>query len=134
MSVDNICADFRKIGTFPFNPEAILKDCTESTSLADESEMEPASGSSSSSQSHFSQLEERYENNYDIYTDPDYVAWLQKFHPKSLPSLETMLDVNSDCVFDDLMSVGSSLSVLNPLHRFLVPLQAAPLLPLIVPL
>ena len=61
--------------------EAILKDCTESNSLVDEFEVEPVSGSSLSTQSHFSpeqlaKFEERYENSYDIYTDQDYVAWL----------------------------------------------------------
>ena len=86
MSVDNICAGFRKTGIIPFNPEAILK---EFNSSANESEREPASGSSSSTQSHsleptsgsssstqshflpeqLAKFEQKYENNYDIYTD-----------------------------------------------------------------
>ena len=76
MSVDNIHAGFKKTRVFPFNPEAIFKDCTESNSLVDQSEMEPTSGSSSSTQCHFSpgqlaKFKESYENNYDIYTDQD---------------------------------------------------------------
>ena len=114
-----------KTGIFPFNPEAILK---EFNSLANESEMEPASGSSSSTQSHsleptsgsssstqshfspeqLAKFEQRYKNNYDIYTDKDYAAWLQLFHPESLPSLETMLGVQNDGEFDDPMSGGNS--------------------------
>ena len=58
MSVDNICAGFRKTGVFPFNPDAILKDYTEfnseSETEANEFEVETASRSSSSNQSHFS--------------------------------------------------------------------------------
>ena len=34
--------------------------------------------------------EERYSNGYDIYTDEDYVAWLQEVHPESLPTLTTI--------------------------------------------
>ena len=134
MSVDNICAGFRKTGIFLFNPEAILKKFMESNSSANESEMEPTSGSSSftqshsleptsgsssSTQSHFSpeqcaKFEQRYKNNHDIYTDQGYVAWLQQFHPESLPSLETMLGVRNDGEFDDPMSGENSLSDPNP--------------------
>lgn len=32
----------------------------------------------------------RYSNGYDMYTDEDYVAWLQEVHPESLSSLSTI--------------------------------------------
>ena len=45
--------------------------------------MEEVNCSASSTQNRFSndqiaKFEKRYENNYDIYTDHDYVAWLQE--------------------------------------------------------
>ena len=30
------------------------------------------------------------DNGYDIYTDANYVAWLQEFHPDCVPSLSDM--------------------------------------------
>ena len=30
-------------------------------------------------------FEKRFENRYDLYVDPDYVAWLRFYHPSSLP-------------------------------------------------
>ncbi len=42
-----------------------------------------------------SQNLERYENNYDIYSDHDYVAWLQEFYPESVPAIEMMLGLGS---------------------------------------
>lgn len=67
MTVDNVSAGFRKMGVFPFYPEAILKDFVESNSSTDESKIELTSRSSSPAQSHFSpeqlaKFEERYEN------------------------------------------------------------------------
>ena len=35
-------------------------------------------------------FEERFANGYDIYTDHEYVAWLEQFHPESLPSFDSM--------------------------------------------
>ena len=29
--------------------------------------------------------ERRFENGYDVFTDSDYVAWLQTYHPESAP-------------------------------------------------
>jgi len=37
MSIDNICADFKKSALYPFNPEAILKNCPESITTTDDS-------------------------------------------------------------------------------------------------
>lgn len=34
--------------------------------------------------------EKRLENGYDLYTDSNYVAWLQAHHPESLPSFTTV--------------------------------------------
>ena len=30
-------------------------------------------------------FKKRFENGYDLYVDPDYVAWLRLYHPSSLP-------------------------------------------------
>ena len=49
MSIDNLYAGFKKTGVYPFNPEAILKNCSESMATGDDSpgddppEDEPAS-------------------------------------------------------------------------------------------
>ena len=119
MSIDNICAGFKQTGVYPLNPEAILKECSESISSVDDSEKEPASGSASSqfSPEQLARFEERYANKYDIFTDHDYVIWLQEFHPESVPSIEAMLGLETDgdllsgadSSFDDLLSGSSSL-------------------------
>ena len=33
-------------------------------------------------------FERRYENNYDIYTDEEYLLWLQQYHLESMPLIE----------------------------------------------
>lgn len=38
-------------------------------------------------------FEKRLENEYDIYTDTEYVLWLQTFHPESAPSLSDVIAV-----------------------------------------
>jgi len=47
MSIDNICAGF-KTGVYPFNPEAILKNCSESITIVDNSKEVPEDESMSS--------------------------------------------------------------------------------------
>lgn len=114
MSIDNICAGFKKSGVYPFNPEAILKNCPESTTSSDDSKEVPEDESASSApedesedelatsiQNQFSPeqltlFEERFQNKYDIYTDHHYLAWLQEFHPDSVPSIEAMLGLECD--------------------------------------
>ena len=34
--------------------------------------------------------ERRVESGYDIYTDANYVAWLEKFHPEHVPPLSKL--------------------------------------------
>ena len=89
MTISNIVSGFRKIGIYPFNPQAVL-ECIETSSNQD---LPGEAGQSiESSVSQFSEAQtmlftERYENGYNIYTDTEYVAWLQEFHPESTPSL-----------------------------------------------
>ncbi len=35
-------------------------------------------------------FEKRWENGYDIFTNPEYVAWLQEYHPDDAPSLSSL--------------------------------------------
>ena len=35
--------------------------------------------------------EKRLENGYNVYTDVNYVAWLERFHPEHLPPLGTFM-------------------------------------------
>ena len=35
--------------------------------------------------------ERRVENGYNIFTDLNYVAWLEKFHPEHLPPVGMLL-------------------------------------------
>ena len=84
------------------------------------------SQTASSTQNRFSpeqlaKFEERYENDYDIYTDHDYVAWLQEFHAESLPPIEVMLGLGTDSPSDEefperrtLSAPRSSLSNSSP--------------------
>ena len=116
MTINNITAGFRNTGIYPFNPGAILDKINSGDDPAhQEPELEPQSESElettrsptgensdssnpledSSVQGQFSSesirlFEERFANGYDIYTDHEYVAWLEQFHPESLPSFANM--------------------------------------------
>ena len=114
LSIENICAGFKKTGVYPFNPQAILKgypqsveqskqqeDCSQSAGMTKQQE----DGLQSAVKFSVEQLEryhERYANHYNVYTEHDYVAWLEEFHPESVPSIETMVgfetsDLDYDC-------------------------------------
>ena len=116
MTINNITAGFWNTGIYPFNPGAILDKINSGDDPAhQEPEPEPQSESElettrsptgensdssnpledSSVQGQFSSesirlFEERFANGYDIYTDHEYVAWLEQFHPESLPSFANM--------------------------------------------
>ena len=116
MSIDNICAGFKKAGVYPFDPEAILKNCSESMSTGDDEDFPEDESASSSPEDQFTPeqlklFEERFQNDYDIYTDNDYVAWLQEFHPDSVPSIEAMLGLQCD---DNSDSNPSTLTTSSP--------------------
>ena len=100
MSIDNIYAGFKKTGVYPFNPEVILKNCSESMATGDDSpDNPPEDDPSVEDQFTPEQLKlfkERFLNDYDIYTDHDYVAWLQEFHPDNVPSIEAMVGLQCD--------------------------------------
>ena len=127
MSIDNICAGFKKTGVYPFDPEAILKNCSESMSTGDDEDFPEDESSSSSSEDQSVQdqfipeqqklFEERFQNDY-VYTDNDYVAWLQEFHPDSVPSIEAMLGLQCD---DNSDSNPSMLTTSSPTQSTLCP-------------
>ena len=53
--------------------------------------------------------EERFENGYDIYTDTNYIAWLEQFHPDCLPSLCDMFaSVTSLAAHDETLNTPDS--------------------------
>ena len=54
-------------------------------------------------------FQRRYENEYDVYTDQEYISWLREFHPDSLPPIEELLGVTASGSFASCSS-GS----LNP--------------------
>lgn len=104
MSIDNICAGFKKTSVYPFDLEAILKNFPESNSLADVPEEESSLSldhsenspqeSSSSGECHITPTQLNwYEEQTMIstLTASMSVTWLQKTHPESVPSIEAML-------------------------------------------
>ena len=40
-------------------------------------------------------FERRYENGFDLYSDSDYVTWLQMYHPESVPSIASVFSAVS---------------------------------------
>ena len=104
MTIDNIVSGFRCTGMYPFNSSAILSklpsscvsDPSSSSSGAEprdvNSQPDHASSTPRFSPEVISQYKERFENGYDIYTDTNYVTWLQEFHPDCVPSLSDMFE------------------------------------------
>ena len=105
MTINNIVSGFRSTGIYPFNPEAILKKVPDSdpsssgetrTFCGDDVQPPGESGDSSNgcdfSPETLERFETRYENGYDIFSDKEYVAWLQVYHPEDAPT-----DVPSSC-------------------------------------
>ena len=113
-----------------------LVECIETSSNQD---LPGEAGQSvESSVSQFSEAQtilftERYENGYNIYTDTEYVAWLQEFHPESTPSLtEIFSDIRAHTTLQNdgasitpdncLSSAEHLLTSLTPSDRPLTPL------------
>ena len=116
MTINNIISGFRSTGIYPFNRNAIL-DKLPKTAAADVAVATVRSDNSDNSSSGKDDVEclknstpacdteapsamapefppekmdlyeRRFENGYDIFTDNDYVTWLQKYHPESVPSV-----------------------------------------------
>ncbi|XP_065894490.1 mucin-3B-like isoform X1 [Dysidea avara] len=85
MTINNISSGFRTTGVCPFNPDAILskfpkqKETDESTTS--KSPAKPVTFSVET----VKKFERRFENGYNIYTDPAYVQWMRMYHPDHLP-------------------------------------------------
>ena len=85
MTINNISSGFRTTGVCPFNPDAILskfpkqKETDESTTS--KSPAKPVTFSAET----VKKFERRFENGYNIYTDPAYVQWMRMYHPDHLP-------------------------------------------------
>lgn len=101
----NIMVGFKKCGVYPLNPgevtdrqiaplnlfppEKNVASTSETKSTGPESKHEGDKAVLSSplpSSDRYSIFKMRYEEGYDIYDD-EYVAWLQKHHPDSVPKL-----------------------------------------------
>ncbi len=111
MSISNIVSGFRWTGIYPFNPNAILDKLPQSTpdqmtasEMIDESpgnthdttigavEQSPQQPTQTPNDVTFTldELElynRRFENGFNIFTDKIYVAYLDQFHPGSVPSV-----------------------------------------------
>ena len=68
-----------------------------------------------------SQYEERFENGYDIYTDTNYITWLQELHPDCVPNLSDMFvsvmpfGALDTLILHQLLAVLVVLFILHPL-------------------
>ena len=135
MTISNIVSGFRKTGIYPFNPQAVL-ECIETSSNQDlpgEAGQSVESLVSQFSEAQTMLFTERYKNGYNIYTDTEYVAWLQEFHPESTPSLtEIFSDIRAHTTLQNdgasitpdncLSSAEHLLTSLTPSDRPLTPL------------
>ena len=111
MSIDNITSAFRTTGIYPFNPDVILDKfmvssgdsepvndnlsndqmCTppaqpESPQSDRPVDSTPPGDPPSFPPKKIELFEKRFENGYNVFTDSEYVAWLQIFHPSGVPS------------------------------------------------
>ena len=109
---DNICSGFRKAGVYPFKPQAVLcqdniiskqpeshrddndSDSEESRGNDDNSDGELGSHSTDTSlvtttnrftPKQVELFEERLQEGYDII-DPEYISWLEIYHPAAVPA------------------------------------------------
>lgn len=115
MTINNIVSGFRSAGIYPFAPNVILdkfqkpkdnsalSDSISEGSSSTEKTNDKADGrigdSTSTEKTNdeadvaslkpetLKLYEKRLDNGYDVYTDLNYVAWLEKFHPDHLPPL-----------------------------------------------
>ena len=111
---ENIISGFQKAGICPFNPKAIAAP----SSLPSVGEVASESHGQTSSDSALGQeklelFTTRFENGYDIYTDEEYVAWLNKNHPENVPNdiyLKSDMDSmdNSDMEEMDIFTYARS--------------------------
>jgi len=108
MTIANVTSGFRGTGIYPFSPSMILdKFLAESNSSSQPSNdhvvatVDSQSGLVQTDSTRYiveadltpemiKLYERRVESGYDIYTDANYVAWLEKFHPEHVPPLSKL--------------------------------------------
>ena len=98
---ENVISGFKKAGICPFNPKAIA--APPPLSSMDESVSErhcQSSSNSTLSQEKYELFTTRFENGYDIYTDEEYMAWLNDNHPDSIPSEICLKSDDVDSIHD----------------------------------
>ena len=98
---ENVISGFQKAGICPFNPKAIA--APPPLSSMDESVSEShcqSSSNSTLSQEKYELFTTRFENGYDIYTDEEYMAWLNDNHPDSIPSEICLKSDDVDSIHD----------------------------------
>ena len=94
----NIVAGFRTCGVYPFNRNAISypdddnsgTSCNTSGDVS--SVVEPSTSNSCTptfTPEQIELFETRFKEGYNIYSDKDYVAWLELNHPEAAPSVDT---------------------------------------------
>ena len=103
--ISNICAGFRNTGISPLNCSAILSrlppssvvHAPEFSSTDDEisgDQDAPKNDDEGTSNFQPEKVElfgRRLENGYDVYSDSEYISWLQLHHPESVPSIAAVL-------------------------------------------
>ena len=106
MTISNICSGFRCTGIYPFDPSAILKklpnDLEQKNNEGDDGDHGDDGQAACYSPEELERFETRFENGYDVFTDEKYVAWLQQYHPESVPQdiRENPLNANDNDGFE----------------------------------
>ena len=108
MTINNIVSGFHSAGIYPFAPNIIQdkfpkpNDSSVSTGKTSEKADVIEDSASMKKVDHdvisltpeaIKLYERRLENGYNVYTDLNYVAWLEKFHPDHLPPLGMLMFV-----------------------------------------
>ena len=120
---ENIINGFKKCGVYPFNPKAIKTPssmCNNSLSSTSSNSIE--SGNSFPNIFTKEQLdlfERRWEEEYDIFDDAEYVQWLKLYHPETLAAKG--IDANNDADQEtsgdmdctSLLQITSGITVIN---------------------
>ena len=58
-------------------------------------------------------FERRFENGYDLYVDPDYVAWLRLYHPSSIPEELSSAEGATSSIKSSVLEGEMELSLLS---------------------
>ena len=98
MTINHIVSGFRSAGIYPFAPNVILdkfQKPKDNSALSDSMSEGSSSTEKTNDEADVASLkpetlklyEKRLDNGYDVYTDLNYVTWLEKYHPGHLPPL-----------------------------------------------